>query len=98
MPAHIDSIYINSIQNESSEPSITNQLLDNITESLINENVIDIKSKNLADSRLDIIVLDVKDVPNIYGINIACIEGIKPFEIENIPVNDGENHPLDQKK
>ena len=36
--------------------------------------------------------------PKIYGINIACVEGVKPFEIENIPVNDGENHPLDQKK
>ena len=36
--------------------------------------------------------------PKIYGVNIACIEGIKPFEIENVPVNDGENHPLDQKK
>ena len=35
--------------------------------------------------------------PKIYGVNIACIEGIKPFEIENVPVNDGENHPLDQK-
>ena len=36
--------------------------------------------------------------PKIYGINIACVEGVKPFEIENVPVNDGENHPLDQKK
>ena len=36
--------------------------------------------------------------PIIYGINIACVEGVKPFEIENVPVNDGENHPLDQKK
>ena len=36
--------------------------------------------------------------PNIYGVNIACIEGIKPFEIKDVPVNDGENHPLDQKK
>ena len=35
--------------------------------------------------------------PNIYGINIACVEGIKPFEIKNVPVNDGENHPLDKK-
>ena len=34
----------------------------------------------------------------IYGINIACVEGINPFEIENVPVNDGQNHPLDQKK
>ncbi len=36
--------------------------------------------------------------PKIYGVNIACVEGVKPFEIENVPVNDGENHPLDQKK
>ena len=35
--------------------------------------------------------------PNIYGINIACIEGVKPFELKNIPVNDGENHPHDKK-
>mgnify|MGYP007000163482 len=27
-----------------------------------------------------------------------CIEGVRPFEIKNVPVNDGENHPLDQKK
>ena len=36
--------------------------------------------------------------PNIYGVNIACVEGIKPFEIKDVPVNDGENHPMDQKK
>ena len=36
--------------------------------------------------------------PKIYGVNIACVDGIKPFEIENVPINDGENHPLDQKK
>ena len=35
--------------------------------------------------------------PKIYGINIACIEGIKPFDLKNIPVNDGENHPHDKK-
>ena len=35
--------------------------------------------------------------PKMYGINIACVEGVKPFDIENIPVNDGENHPLDKK-
>ena len=36
--------------------------------------------------------------PNMRGINIACLEGVKPFELENVSVNDGENHPLDQKK
>ena len=35
--------------------------------------------------------------PKIYGINIACVEGIKPFDLKNIPVIDGENHPHDKK-
>ena len=30
-------------------------------------------------------------------INVACVEGVKPFELKNIIVNDGENHPLDKK-
>ena len=36
--------------------------------------------------------------PKIFGINVACVEGIDPFELKNIRLNDGENHPLDQKK
>tara|TARA_B100000029_G_scaffold318098_1_gene310499 strand:+ start:4879 stop:5244 length:366 start_codon:yes stop_codon:yes gene_type:complete len=35
--------------------------------------------------------------PKIYGINIACVEGVKPFDLKNVPVNDGENHPHDKK-
>ena len=33
----------------------------------------------------------------VYMLNVACIEGVKPFELENIKVNDGVNHPLDKK-
>jgi hypothetical protein len=36
--------------------------------------------------------------PNMYGINVACIKGVNPFKLENVGLNDGENHPLDQKK
>ena len=36
--------------------------------------------------------------PKIFGINVACVEGINPFELDNVGLNDGENHPLDQKK
>jgi len=31
-------------------------------------------------------------------INVGCIEGINPFELKNVVINDGVNHPLDQKK
>ena len=36
--------------------------------------------------------------PKIYGINIACVEGINPYDMGDIPINDGENHPLDKKQ
>ena len=36
--------------------------------------------------------------PKIYGINVACVEGINPFDLKNVTMFDGVNHPLDKKK
>ena len=69
LPAHINSIYVGSILNESPEHSITDQLLDEINKTLINENVLEIKDWDSADSRLDIVILKVEDSPNVYGVN-----------------------------
>nr|WP_321457888.1 GFA family protein [uncultured Cohaesibacter sp.] len=33
--------------------------------------------------------------PNEYGINVACIEGVSPFDFKEIAVYDGINHPRD---
>ena len=33
--------------------------------------------------------------PHEYGYNVGCLEGVNPYLIENIPVNDGVNHPKD---
>ena len=33
---------------------------------------------------------------NEYGYNVGCLEGVNPFEIANVPVNDGVNHPADR--
>lgn len=33
--------------------------------------------------------------PNQYGINVSCLEGISPFDFEEVVVNDGVNHPTD---
>ncbi|MEP5151869.1 GFA family protein [Planktotalea sp.] len=33
--------------------------------------------------------------PNEYGINAACLEGLSPFDFEEIKVTDGVNHPSD---
>ncbi|WP_394664558.1 GFA family protein [uncultured Sphingomonas sp.] len=32
---------------------------------------------------------------NQYGVNVACLEGISPFDFADVPVNDGINHPSD---
>lgn len=33
--------------------------------------------------------------PNEYGINVACLDGLGPFDFAELPVMDGENHPSD---
>ena len=33
--------------------------------------------------------------PNQYGVNVACLDGISPFDFEDVPVYDGVNHPSD---
>ncbi len=35
--------------------------------------------------------------PNMYGINAACIEGVDPYNLDDIELFDGINHPLDKK-
>jgi hypothetical protein len=35
--------------------------------------------------------------PNEYGVNVACLQGLSPFDFEIVPVNDGIHHPSDGK-
>ena len=37
-----------------------------------------------------------RSVPDQYGVNVACIEGMSPFDFEEVPVMDGRAHPKDQ--
>ena len=34
--------------------------------------------------------------PNQYGINVACLDGVSPFDFHEVPVADGINHPRDR--
>lgn len=34
--------------------------------------------------------------PQQYGYNVGCLEGVNPFEIEDVRVSDGVNHPADR--
>ena len=33
--------------------------------------------------------------PNQYGVNVACLDGVSPFDFLEVPVVDGVNHPND---
>lgn len=33
--------------------------------------------------------------PNEYGVNVACLDGVSPFDFAAVIVNDGINHPCD---
>ena len=33
--------------------------------------------------------------PNQLGVNVACLEGVSPFDFQKVPVHDGQRHPSD---
>ncbi|MBX2886866.1 MAG: GFA family protein [Granulosicoccus sp.] len=33
--------------------------------------------------------------PEQFGVNVACLEGVSPFDFNEVIVNDGVNHPAD---
>jgi hypothetical protein len=33
--------------------------------------------------------------PRQYGVNVACLEGVSPFDFAEVPVLNGVNHPND---
>ena len=37
-----------------------------------------------------------RSTPNQYGVNVACIENISPFDFAEVPVNEGRTHPNDR--
>lgn len=35
--------------------------------------------------------------PDQYSYNVGCLEGVNPFDLTDIPTNDGINHPSDRQ-
>ena len=33
--------------------------------------------------------------PNQIGVNVACLEGVSPFDFREVKVHDGNRHPAD---
>ena len=36
--------------------------------------------------------------PSMTGFNLGCLDSIDTFELSDVKINDGLNHPLDKKK
>ncbi|MCL1051109.1 GFA family protein [Shewanella abyssi] len=34
--------------------------------------------------------------PNQFGVNVGCIEGVNPYELTQVTMVDGVNHPADR--
>ena len=34
--------------------------------------------------------------PEQYGYNVGCLEGVNPFDLGEVPTNDGVQHPADR--
>lgn len=37
-----------------------------------------------------------RSAPEQYGVNVACLDGMSPFDFEVVPVNEGRVHPKDR--
>lgn len=35
--------------------------------------------------------------PRQFGVNVACLEGVNPYDLGDVPVMDGINHPSDNE-
>tara|TARA_R110002072_G_scaffold269868_2_gene429383 strand:- start:114511 stop:114762 length:252 start_codon:yes stop_codon:yes gene_type:complete len=36
--------------------------------------------------------------PDEYGFNVACLEGVNPRDLGDVPMMDGVNHPSDRPR
>jgi hypothetical protein len=37
-----------------------------------------------------------RSMPSQYGVNVACIAGLSPFDFDEVPVLEGRSHPKDR--
>ena len=63
LPAHIKSISLAPVVNESAEFAAAEILNEELNELMVNENVLDIVLPEQADSRLEVVILSVSDRP-----------------------------------
>ena len=78
LPAHINSISLASVTNESTEFSVAEILNEELNELMLSENVLDIVLPEQADSRLEVVISSVTDKP--YTVTLSSDLGMEEVE------------------
>ena len=63
IPAHINSIYIQPIVNQSSDQDINDLIDDKLNDLLISQNILEIVDYDTADSKIELIIVKISDTP-----------------------------------
>ena len=69
LPAHIHSISLAPVINESTEFSVAEFLNDELNDLMVGENVLDLVTPDQADSQLEVIIISVKDEPHTVSLS-----------------------------
>ena len=78
LPAHINSISLAPVINESAEFAVAEILNEVLNELMVNENVLDIVLPEQADSRLEVVISSVTDKP--YTVTLSSDSGMEEVE------------------
>jgi hypothetical protein len=81
IPAHIQSISISPIMNESTEFAVADLLGESINQQMIQENILKLVGQDFAHSQLDIAINSVTDLPYTYSLNAGESEHVDEWKI-----------------
>ena len=81
IPAHIQSISISPIKNESTEFAVADLVGESINTQMITENILKLTGQDEAHSQLDIIIKSVTDMPYTYSLNTEESEYVDEWKI-----------------
>ena len=82
LPAGISSISVSAIENKTSEFSFTNLIDTKLSNLIVKNNILDIANLSNADSKLDIIINNIKESPEIYSVNEVAFGSVDQWKME----------------
>tara|TARA_B100000029_G_scaffold411346_1_gene413663 strand:- start:211 stop:789 length:579 start_codon:yes stop_codon:yes gene_type:complete len=102
LPPNVKTIYVSPVINSTSEYALSNILNEEINERLMKKNILKISEFYDSDSKLDITINAVEDIPSSYLSNINSYEVVEQWkinvQINIIWINNSTNDTILEKK